>query len=53
MPSVYMYCMSQAILDCSEGAVSVADSRGRMVLHYACAEGNADCVRTLLTYRRY
>ena len=43
----------QAILDCCENAVNVADSKGRTVLHYACAEGSADCVRTLLAYHRY
>ena len=43
----------QAILDCCENAVNLADSKGRTVLHYACAEGSADCVRTLLAYHRY
>lgn len=43
----------QAILDCCENAVNLADSKGRTALHYACAEGSADCVRTLLAYHRY
>jgi hypothetical protein len=41
----------QAILDHNEGAVSLIDGRGRTALHYACAEGSADCVRTLLSYK--
>ena len=42
----------QAILDCCESAVNLIDNKGRTALHYACAEGSTDCVRTLLAYRR-
>lgn len=42
---------TQAILDHNEGAVSLIDGKGRTALHYACAEGSADCVRTLLSYK--
>lgn len=42
----------QAILDHNEGAVNLIDIKGRTVLHYACAEGSADCVRTLLSYSK-
>lgn len=42
----------QAILDYNEGAVNLIDVKGRTVLHYACAEGSADCVRTLLSYQK-
>ncbi len=41
----------QAILDCCGSSVNATDPKGRTALHYACAEGSADCVRTLLTYR--
>ena len=43
----------QAILDCCESAVNLIDNKGRTALHYACAEGSADCVRTLLAYRTW
>ena len=33
-------------------AVNVIDVKGRTALHYACAEGSADSVRTLLSYRK-
>ena len=46
-------CVVQVILEVSEGMVNQCDDKGRTALHYACAEGSTDCVRTLLTVRRY
>lgn len=45
--------VTKAIADNFEGALNVIDAKGRTVLHYACAEGHAECVRTLLSYHRF
>lgn len=46
------YYVIQVILEVNERAVNQRDEKGRIALHYACAEGSTNCVRTLLTARR-
>ena len=42
----------QAILEVSEDSVKYCDEKGRTALHYACAEGSTECVRTIVSARR-
>lgn len=48
-----LYDIVQVILEVCENAVNYRDEKGRTVLHYACAEGSTDCVRTLISAHRY
>ena len=34
-------------MECEEAAVAMKDNKGRTAMHYACGEGNMECIRAL------